>query len=66
MVLTSELKFDLAETKKDVYEANLVLHKVLQGDTASIDTLNRGTMKYQIDGKADDYEPCNVYWCERY
>lgn len=64
MVLTSEFKLDLAEVKKDVYVANLVLHTVLQGETAIIDTLKRGTMKYQIEGKPDMSEPCNVYWCE--
>lgn len=66
MVLTSELKLDLAEMKKDVYVADLVLHKVLQGESANIERIKRGTMKYKIEGKAEDfYEPCNVFWCDR-
>lgn len=44
MVLTSEFKLDLAEMKKDVYVADLVLHKVLQGESASIERIKRGTM----------------------
>jgi hypothetical protein len=65
MVLTSEFKLDLAEMKKDVYVANLVLHKVLLGESASIERIKRGTMKYDIEGKGDFDEPCNVFWCDR-
>ena len=66
MVLTSEFKLDLAEMKKDVYVADLVLHKVLQGESASIERIKRGTMQYKIEGKETSYEPCNVFWCDRY
>jgi len=66
MVLTSEFKLDLAEMKKDVYVADLVLHKVLQGESASIERIKRGTMEYKIENKGGSNEPCNVFWCDRY